>query len=241
MPAFVLGLLIGSFLNVVIVRLPADEDIVVTPSHCPQCGARIKWYDLVPVVSYIALGGRCRNCKAGISVQYPAVELLSGIVYALIVWRFSPGVRTLLYLVFASVLIVSAFIDARTRRIPNVLTLIVLLTGALYLFVTGASWQAWIAGAASVAFPLYLLWLFSKGRLIGLGDVKLYVGAGLLLGWQKALLSFGLACILASIIHLIRMKFFHAGRELALGPYLCAGILTALLAGDVLLYYFYGI
>ena len=239
--AFVLGLLIGSFLNVVIVRLPAGEDIVVTASHCPQCGERIRWYDLVPVVSYAVLGGKCRHCKTPISPRYPVVELMTGCVYALIVWRYGLTLFACMSLPFVSVLIAAAFIDAKTKRIPNALTLIVLFTGALYLFFTGAPWQAWIAGASCVALPLFVLWVLSKGRLIGLGDVKLYVGAGLLLGWKRALLSFALACIIASVIHLIRMKFFHAGRELALGPYLSAGLIVTLLFGDALLHYLYGI
>lgn len=240
-PAFVLGLLIGSFLNVVIARLPAGEDIVVTASHCPKCGERIAWYDLIPVVSFLALRGRCRKCGAPISKRYPAVELLTGCVYALIVWRYGLSVNAVFFALSASILIAAAFIDADTRRIPNGLTLTLLLTAVLYRFLTGASWQTWVAGALSVALPLYLLWLISKGGLIGLGDIKLYVGAGLLLGWQKALLSFGLACIIASVIHLIRMKFFGAGRELALGPYLSAGILITMLFGDALLHYVYGV
>ena len=235
-----IGLAAGSFLNVVIARLPSGEDIVVTRSHCPACGRKLRWYDLIPVLSFCILRGRCRDCKEKISYRYPLVELLTAVLYVLVVWRFGFSARTVLYLLFVSALIAAAFIDGMTRRIPNAITLFVLVTGLLHLTITEDKLQMLI-GAAAVSMPLFVLYLLSKGSLIGLGDVKLFVGAGLMLGWQKTLLAFGLACVIASVIHLLRMRFFHAGRELALGPYLSVGLILALLAGDEILYRIYGV
>ncbi|MBQ9511929.1 MAG: prepilin peptidase [Lachnospiraceae bacterium] len=239
--AFLYGLVIGSFLNVVIVRVPKGEDIIKTRSHCVHCKAVLEWYDLIPLVSFLLLKGRCRACGEKISVRYPAVELLNAAVYALIVWKTGMHVQSAVSMVYASLLIAASFIDGATRRIPNAITLCVFLVGILHVLLRFTLVFDALLGAVVVSLPLFVLWLLSNGALIGLGDVKLFVGAGLVLGWQKTLLAFVLACILGSVIHIIRMAAFQAGRQLALGPYLSAGMLIALLAGKEILHALYGI
>jgi leader peptidase (prepilin peptidase)/N-methyltransferase len=116
---FVLGLLVGSFLNVVVHRLPRGESIVTPPSHCPVCDRRIRPWDNVPVLSYLWLRGRCRHCRARISPRYPAVELLTGVVFAAVAWRFGASWATPLYLAFAAALIAAATIDLDHQIIPD--------------------------------------------------------------------------------------------------------------------------
>ena len=253
----IIGLLIGSFLNVCIYRIPKHENITTTRSHCMSCGNVIKWYDLVPVLSYILLKGRCRFCKVKLSFQYPIVELLNGLLYCLIVLVMGLNIQSVLTMALASVLIVIAMIDWRTYEIPFGLNVFIAVLGCLStvfdLLKTYGMWDysldpnsvrgaflSWIpmtltdhiAGAVCVSGFLLILYLATKGRGIGGGDIKLMVAAGLLLGWKNIILAFVIGCVLGSIIHLIRMKVSKQDHVLAFGPYLAAGILISSLWGE---------
>lgn len=111
---FLYGIVIGSFLNVLIYRIPKKENIVTTRSHCMNCGYQLRWYDLVPLFSYLALGGRCRKCKAHISVQYPVIEALNGVLYLLVFWKYGMSVDSLVYCLLFSALLALSVIDFRT-------------------------------------------------------------------------------------------------------------------------------
>lgn len=236
-----LGLCVGSFCNVCILRIPAGESIVMGPSHCMNCGRRLKWYELIPLFSWLALRGRCSGCHSPISAQYPLIEAANGALWLLVYHRFGLTPDTILGCFFASVLLVASVIDARTREIPPGTTIAVAVLGGLRLLTHLPQWKSALLGLVAVSGFLLVLLLLSGGRAVGGGDVKLMAGTGLFLGFRLNLLAFFLGCVLGSAVHLFRMRFCGASRDLALGPYLSAGALLALLWGDALLGWYLGL
>ena len=237
--AFLFGIVIGSFLNVCIFRIPKGEDLASKRSHCMSCGYQLRWFDLIPLFSWIALRGHCRKCHAKISAQYPIVEALNGVFYVVILLVCGISVESILFCFASSALLALSVIDFRTYIIPigfNVFILVLGIIRIVYmLFVVGEDVKAivpYIIGMFAVSVPLGILWFITKGKAIGGGDVKLMGAAGLLLGWKLILLAFVLGCILGSFIHIARMKISKAGRVLAMGPYLAAGIMIAILFGE---------
>lgn len=229
---FIFGIVIGSFLNVCILRIPKHETIVTERSHCMSCGYQLSWYDMVPVFSWLFLGGKCRKCKAPISPQYPIVEALNGVLYVLIFLVENFSLEAVLYCLLASALLVLSVIDWRTYEIPVGINIFILILGILRVITDYRNWRNYLIGFLCVSIFLYLLFLISKGRAIGGGDIKLMAAAGLLLGWKLIILAFLLGCILGAIIHLIRMRVSKADHVLAMGPYLSVGIFIAALWGN---------
>ncbi|MBO7514880.1 MAG: prepilin peptidase [Lachnospiraceae bacterium] len=238
--AGVLGLLIGSFLNVCIYRIPRGEGIALEPSHCPNCKTRLKWFELIPLFSWIGLKGKCRTCKHPISKQYPIVEASNMLLYLLIVWVCGFQPVTVLYCLMASALLVLSVIDIRTFEIPFGINLFIGVLGLFALALDYKNWHLYVIGFFAVSVPLLLVSFITRGRGIGGGDIKLMAAAGLLIGWKNILLAFFLGCIIGSVIHLIRMAVSKAGRVLAMGPYLAAGILLAALWGETFLKWYLG-
>ncbi len=240
---FLYGIIIGSFLNVCILRIPDQDSVVTGRSHCMNCNSRLKWYELIPIFSYIFLLGRCRSCKSRISIQYPIIEALNGILYVLVFYLFGwKGTYSILmnviYCLVISALLVLSVIDFRTNIIPvgiNIFIMIMGLAAALVeYFWFGRSTDIMLNhGIGFFAVSVFLLLIFysTKGRGVGGGDIKLMAGAGLLLGWDLILLAFFIGCILAAFIHPIRMRINHLSRVLAFGPYLAVGIVLALFFG----------
>ena len=219
---FLYGIVIGSFLNVLIFRIPKKENIVQS-SHCMNCGRKLGWRDMVPVFSYIILRGRCRQCGARISIQYPLIEALNGVLYVVVFMAGGFTFSSVLYCLMTSALIVIAVIDERTYQI---------LLGIIMTVYDFRHILSHIIGAVIVSLFLYGLYYFSSGKAIGGGDIKLMAYAGLLLGAKNIIFAFILACILGSVIHTIRMKVSKRNNLLALGPYLSAGIFIAALWGS---------
>ena len=217
---FLFGIVIGSFLNVCIYRIPKGEDIVKVNSHCMTCGYQLKWYDLIPIFSYIFLKGKCRKCKTKLSCQYPIVEAVNGL-----------NVESGIYSLMASALLVLSVIDFRTYEIPFGINVFIFLLACIHMLLDLAQWKSYVIGFFTVSAFLYLLYLLSKGRAIGGGDIKLMAFAGLFLGWKCIILAFLIGCILGAVIHSIRMKVTDAEHVLAFGPYLCAGLTIAMLFG----------
>ncbi len=255
----VLGVFVGSFLNVCIYRIPKKENITTTRSHCMACGNVIKWYDLIPVISYLLLRGKCRNCGAKLSVQYPIIELINGLLYCLVLAVTGPTTKCVLICALTSALIVIAVIDWRTYEIPFGLNVFIAALGvAATLFDMAKAHGMWdysheansakgaffswmpltfsdhLIGAVSVSGFLLVLYFATKGRGIGGGDIKLMAASGLFLGWKNCILAFVIGCVLGSIIHIIRMKVSKEDHVLAFGPYLAAGIFIACLWGDMI-------
>lgn len=230
---FLFGIVIGSFLNVCIYRIPAGESIVTDRSHCMTCGYQLKWYDLIPILSWLVLRGRCRKCGEKISGQYPLIEAVNGILYVIIFYvmdlELIPATLTCL---LASALVVLSVIDFQTYEIPLGINIFILVLGALTVFTDSSDWSSHVIGFFAISIVLELIQWISKGRAIGGGDVKLMAAAGLFLGWKLIILAFFIACIAGAVIHVIRMKVSNVGKVLAMGPYLSLGILISALWGN---------
>lgn len=236
---FLYGIIIGSFLNVCIYRIPKQESIVRVRSHCMNCGYQLKWYDLVPLFSYLFLGGKCRKCGQRISVQYPVIEALNGGLYVLVYAVCGWSVETLLYCLLFSALLALSVIDGRTYEIPFGFNVFILALGLIRVLTDYTNWLDYVIGLCCVSFFLYLIFLVTKGRGIGGGDIKLMASCGLLLGWKCIILAFLLGCIIGSIVHLLRMKLTKADHVLAMGPYLSVGVMIAALWGEQMIQWYF--
>ena len=229
---FLFGVTVGSFLNVCILRIPAGESIVFGSSHCMNCGKRLHWWELIPLFSWLALRGRCSGCSSPISPQYPLIEAANGVLWVLVYHRFGLCPDVLLACFLVSALLVASVIDARTREIPPGTTITIAVLGLLRALLHLPDWRSHLLGLVVVGGVLLLLFFISGGAAIGGGDVKLMAGTGLFLGLRLNLMAFFLGCVIGSVIHVWRMKFRGAGRDLAMGPYLAVGVLISLLWGD---------
>lgn len=232
---FLYGSVIGSFLNVAIYRIPKHEDIVYTRSHCMECGYQLKWYDLVPILSYLALGGKCRKCHTKLSIQYPLMEVLNGVLYVLIFLCNGWTATSVIYALAVSALLALSVIDFRTFEIPVGFNIFLGILGLVHLVLDIENWSCYAIGAVSVSGFLLLIILITKGRGMGGGDMKLMAAVGLLLGWKLVILAFFLGCLFGSVIHLTRMKLTNTEHMLAFGPYLSMGIIVAMLYGPQLI------
>lgn len=239
---FAFGAVIGSFCNVCIYRIPEGETVVTTPSHCMSCGYRLKWYDLIPIISWLCLRGKCRKCGEKISPQYPLIETINGILYVVIFiatdFKLYESVLTCL---LTSALLVLSVIDFRTFEIPLRINGFILVLGLIHMYLHRDCWYDYVIGFLLVSGILQVIVILSKGRAMGGGDVKLMAVAGLYLGWKGILLAFVIGCVLGAVVHLLRMKFAGADRMLAFGPYLSAGIFMAALWADAMINWYIGV
>jgi leader peptidase (prepilin peptidase)/N-methyltransferase len=246
-PAFVLlslglaGLAVGSFLNVCILRLPRGESVVFPPSRCPSCGQQLRWWHNIPVVSWIALRGRCAFCATRILVRYPLVEALTAVLFVAHGAVFGPGLLLAARLTLAAVLIVLAFIDLDHRMLPNSLTLPFIVVGLAFSAVVPPGLPAALLG---VALGGGLLWLIGEAyyRLrgvegMGMGDVKMLAMIGAFLGWQGTLVTLIVATLAGAFVGLLMMATRRGGMRYALpfGTFLALGGIAASLFGDALL------
>lgn len=229
---FIFGITIGSFLNVCIYRIPLHQSIVTVSSHCMTCGRKLKWYDMVPVFSWLLLGGKCRSCKSKISLQYPVIELLNGILYVVICLVNGMDLFSLIYCLMTLALLTLSLIDWRTYEIPPGINGFLFILGVAAAVLDRGNLLSHLAGMVCVSGFLGILYLISRGRAIGGGDIKLMFACGLILGWKQIILAFLLGCIIGSVIHLIRIRVQGEGHVLAMGPYLSAGIFLAALWGN---------
>ena len=232
---FTFGIVIGSFLNVCIYRIPMHETVVTERSHCMRCGYQLSWYDMIPVFSWLFLGGKCRKCKEPISPQYPIVEATNGVLYLLIFAVCGFELESIIYCLMASALLVLSVIDWRIYEIPIGINIFILVLGILHIVIDYQNWLDYVIGFFSISIVLLILFYVSGGRAIGGGDVKLMAAAGVVIGWKLIILAFFIGCIVGSIIHLTRMKLSGADKVLAMGPYLAVGIMIATLWGEKLI------
>lgn len=239
--ALAVGLAIGSFLNVCIYRVPRDVSIVRPSSRCPLCNAPIKFYDNIPVISFFILRGRCRNCNAKISVRYPVVELLNGLLYVMVLFRFGLGWHTPVLFAFCSALIVITFIDMDFQIIPDVITLpgiiIGLIAGSTVLpdpFYRSSllGFKEASIGLASGGVLFYLIALLSRGGMGG-GDIKMMAMVGAFLGWKGMLLTTFVGSLAGSCVGIFLMIFKGKGRKtkIPFGPFLAMGAAISLFYG----------
>ena len=239
-----LGLAVGSFLNVVIYRAPRGESLSFPPSHCTRCGKAIKWYDNIPLISFLVLRGRCRFCGEKISLKYPLVELMNAVAWVISVvlfWESAP-VFAAVAAVASSVLIMVALVDLEHMIILDrfTLTLAALAVLAVHFDVgfTPLDKLIGLGAAAIVFFGVYYGFRALTGREgMGFGDVKLALAAGLLLGWQRFLLAILISSIGASIILILlrKIKRNAPDTEYPFGPFLSFGIWVALVFGGAII------
>lgn len=240
--AFLLGSVVGSFLNVCIHRIPRVQSIIKPSSRCPSCNTPIKPWDNIPILSYIILHGRCRSCKAGISLRYPVVEAINALLYTAVLWRFGPGWHTLVYLTFVSSLIVITLIDLDFQIIPDSITLpgipIGLFAGSLILpdplfRISLLGYKASIIGFLVGGGLFYAVALLSRGGMGG-GDIKMMAMVGALMGWKSVLLTTFLGSLFGAVLGIFLMVFKGKDRKtkIPFGPFLAAGAVITLFYGQ---------
>ncbi len=236
--AALFGACIGSFLNVVIYRLPLGQSIVSPPSRCPQCGYRLKWYDNLPIFGWLLLGGRCRNCKNPISIQYPLVELITALLFVLVVWATPPGPLMVSRLLFVCLLIPLFCIDLELQILPDQITIPGIIAGLLLSLIAPPGWKSALLGVLTGAglfyavFYLYYLWRRVEG--IGFGDLKMLGMIGAFLGWKAILVTLILSSLLGALVGGLLMLVKRAGMGTALpyGTFLAIGALVAMFVAD---------
>jgi prepilin signal peptidase PulO-like enzyme (type II secretory pathway) len=230
---FILGAIIGSFLNVVIYRLPKKLSLVRPSSRCPQCNKPIKWYDNIPIVSYTLLGGSCRNCHKPISLRYPLIEFINGALYVAAWYKFGESWELLPALFFISVLIVIFFIDLDYYIIPNVIVLPAAAIGLVSMVIIDPDrWlELLLSGVISAAFFFMIVMVMPRG--MGMGDVKLVLMLGFFLG-KTVLVALFLAFLLGAVTGIVLMFAGVKGRksQIPFGPFLAMGGITALFYGS---------
>ncbi len=242
--AGILGLCVGSFLNVVIYRLPRQMRLDFPGSHCTSCNYSLKWYDNIPVLSYLMLGGKCRKCKSPISVRYAIVEFANAVLWvlcAVLFWKIHPAYAITCAIV-CSVLICIFFVDLEHMLIFNRFILLVAVGGMITMFYDSYTRPADHIIGALVGGGLFALLYFGaiavlKREAMGFADVKLSAAAGLLLGWQKLIFAMLIASVVGSVVLVIlnRVKNQDRNTEYPFGPFIVGGILVALLAGTSVL------
>jgi leader peptidase (prepilin peptidase)/N-methyltransferase len=245
---FVLGAIVGSFLNVCIHRLPSDESIVFPASHCPRCRKPIRPYDNIPIVSYVLLRGRCRRCAAPISIRYPVVEMLAGLAAVATVHALGVSAEALLAFAFVCALIVVTFVDFDHQIIPDSVSLPGIGVGLAAAIIFGH--PSWTASLAGIVVGGGLLWAVAEAyyRLTGRegmggGDIKLLAMIGAFLGWQAVLVTLMIGSLTGSLIGILLMIVQRGDRRTAIpfGPFLAVGAVAALFWGDALIGWYLGI
>jgi leader peptidase (prepilin peptidase)/N-methyltransferase len=239
--AAVMGLAVGSFLNVCIYRLPRGESLAYPPSRCPHCATRLAWFDNVPVISWLVLRGRCRRCGEPISLQYPIVELVAAAAAVLVVWFTPPGALLASRLVLSAILIVLFVIDLELQILPNTITLPGIAVGFVFSFLAPPGPVASLAGIALGAGILYGIatayYALRKEEGMGMGDVKMLAMIGAFLGWRAVLLTLVLSSLSGALVGVALMAAKRESLKYALpfGTFLAIGAFASMLAGDALL------
>lgn len=251
---FIVGLIIGSFLNVVIIRLNTGRGVVHGRSSCTSCARVLAWYELIPVLSFIMLRGKCRRCKSEISFQYPIVELITAIIFSMLygaivlptlfsltVWITYAGAC-----VIAGMLIVIFFYDLRHKIIPDEIMYPLIIMGLIAIV-----WQSLHIPHLSIithifygvlsALPFFLLWLVAKGKLMGFGDVKLALAIGFLVGIGSAMTTFVLAFWIGGVVGLFLLaltKTYKMKSEIPFAPFLIIALAIVFFSGITLSTFF---
>ena len=247
---FFLGASLGSFLNVCILRLPQEESVLRPPSHCPKCKHRIRWFDNIPILSFLVLRAKCRDCGAGISIQYPIVELISGLVLLYFYNIYGISITAFIFSFFLYGLIVAAFSDFQTRLIPDEVSLGLLPVGLIFSFFNPVIESLYgsnplmvsLLGAVTGAAMIYLTGLLGKivfkKEAMGFGDVKFMAMIGAFLGWKLIILNYFIAPFFALGYGLYR-KIRYKDDYLPYGPFLAIAALSVFIFYDKLLEFFF--
>ncbi len=247
---FTMGLMIGSFLNVVIYRVPRNESIVHPPSHCPGCGRPIRAYQNIPVLSWLLLKGRCASCSQPISIQYPFVELLTGCLFLAVYLRYGLSFKTAVYLPFTAILIALSVIDYQTKLLPDVMTLPTAIIAAMLSMLTlhpamEAVWEITplratlgiLFGAGPLALVAWVYYLMTHREGLGIGDIKLMIATGALLGPAPAFLTIFIGAVSGTILSLplLFSRSENRYRQIPFGPFLAFGAWISAMWADPLI------
>ena len=236
-----LGLVVGSFLNVCIYRIPRKLSLVSPPSHCGACSRRLSWYENIPVVSYTVLGGACRSCGASISLMYPLVELTTAVVFVAGYLWFGPTPMLAVRLLFACAMIVLFVIDLQHQILPNQITLPGVAVGLVLSGLVGPGWIVSLIGIAAGAGSLFAVaevYYRVRGEEgLGMGDVKMLAMIGAFLGWKMVLLTLMLASLLGSLVGVAMVVAQNKSLKYALpfGTFLAIAALVSAVTGDALI------
>ncbi len=245
--ALLIGLSVGSFLNVCIYRMPQRLSIVSPPSRCGACGHQLRWYENIPVLSYVALGARCRKCRARISLQYPIVELVTAALFAGLCWWYGPTPLFAVRALFAAAMVALFAIDLKHQILPNQITLPGIVAGLLLNGLLGTGWIDSLLGIAVGGGVLFLVaeayYRIRHEEGLGMGDVKMLAMIGAFLGWKLALVTLVLSSIVGSVIGVGVMIVKREGLKYALpyGTFLALAALVAAVAGDALVAWYLGL
>jgi len=238
------GLTIGSFLNVVICRLETNESILISRSHCPKCKVILKWYDLIPVLSFLIQKGKCRYCMKRISWQYPIVEISTACLF-LLIFNFQFSIFNLIYyLIIISFLIIIFVYDLKYYLIlDKVIFPAIIIVGIFNFLISPEGWQFSILSAFGASLFFLLLVLVSKGKWMGLGDVKFAFLMGLILSWPNILLGLFLSFFSGAIIGIILILFGKKGlkSQIPFGPFLVGATVLIMLYGQYLNSWYYSL
>ena len=244
--AGLLGLSVGSFLNVCIYRLPLEQSLAYPPSRCMSCDRRLRWFENIPVFAWIALGGKCRTCRTPIPPVYPLVEAFTGAMFVLAAWHYGPGWLLFSRLLLGCALIVLFFIDLHHRILPNVITVPGTVIGFILSFVTPPGWVSSLIGLVlGGLIPLALAEAYLRIRKVeglGMGDVKMLALIGAFLGWQQMLLTLALGSFLGSIVGVGLIVARKGDMKFALpfGTFLAIAAMVAAAAGDAVIAWYVG-
>lgn len=244
---FILGLIVGSFSNVCIYRIPRNESIIYPASHCPKCRSNILPKDNIPLFSYTLLKGRCRNCKSKISIQYPIVEFLTGLIYLIIYLTYSLSIQTLIYIFLSSALIIIAFIDLNEQIVPDVISLPGMVIGFIisffvpYISFINSALGVVVGGGIILIIGLAGSLIFKKEAMGG-GDVKLAAMIGAFLGWRYIIISLFLGFFLGALAGIILILLKIKSREdvVPFGPFIVLGYFITLLWGEQIISWYIG-
>lgn len=244
--ALVPGLCVGSFLNVVIYRLPLGQSLVSPGSRCTKCGYHLRWYDNVPVLSWALLGGRCRQCRTAISIQYPVVEIVTGLLFVLVAWLTPVGPLLVSRLILVAILVALFGIDLEHQILPNVITLPGIVIGLMFSAIAPPGWKDALLGAllgGGVLYGIAAAYYAVRGEEgLGMGDVKMLAMIGAFLGWQAVLVTLVLSSFSGAAIGMALIAAQRGGLKLALpfGTFLAVGALAAMLVGEPLVAWYAG-
>ena len=235
--SFFIGIVVASFINVVIYRVPLGLSVAKGRSYCPNCNHQLAWYDLFPIFSYVFLGGKCRYCKAKIPMRDTLIEFIGGLIGILCFHHYQFSWDVLVVFVIIMILLAITMIDFDTMTIPNGLIIsLIVPVGIFTVLHPETALMTRAIGFFIVSLPMYLLTLLIPDCFGG-GDIKLIAVAGFLLGWKLTLLAFFISVLIGGsyAVYLLLSRKTQKGAHIAFGPYLCAGIMISLLYGETLI------
>lgn len=240
---FIFGLIVGSFLNVVIFRLDKNKSFLGGRSVCLNCGKKIAWYDNLPLLSFVILGGRCRFCKKNISWQYPLVELATAIIFAWFYWQFGLSLKFFALIIFSCFLLVIFIYDLKHYLILDKVVIPAMVVALLFNLCLGLSFKDLILGGLIGGSFFAIQYYVSKGKWVGGGDIRLGILMGLMLGWKFLLVALFLAYLLGAGVGLVLIVLNKKkmSSQIPFGPFLVLATLITLVYGQHLISWYFSL